>query len=125
MKPVFGISLMVMGVLMAATIGMSVGHGLGLLWDAITSHREPTVTIPPRANCSESGDVLPGQQWRFKRKRKGPWPSKEDMLPVTVVDVKDGWVRYDDWPAGKYTFSDGREEIQYFTQLYECVPPSP
>jgi hypothetical protein len=125
MKPVFGISLMAMGFLMALTIGIGLGHGIGVLWDAILSRMEPTVTIPPRANCSDSGDVLPGQQWRYKTTPKGPWPTEVDRHPVTVVDVQDGWVRYDNWPAGQGTFSDGRDEIKYFTKSHECVPLTP
>jgi hypothetical protein len=88
------------------------------------SHDKPNVPIPPRANCSSSGDVIPGQQWRLNIPHEGPWQARE-MRPVTVVDVKDGWVRYDHWPAGKYYFSDTRREIRAFTEAFTCVPLTP
>lgn len=51
----------------------------------------------------------PGQQWAHPK--GGPWPGHE--TPVTIVDVRDGWVRYDH-PAA----ADQRSEAAWFCRYY-------
>lgn len=54
-----------------------------------------------------------GSKWTFKSD-KSPWPEK-DARPVTVLDCKDGWVRYD---MG-FIFTDERMKIGSFLYCYK------
>jgi hypothetical protein len=53
----------------------------------------------------------PGERWVFVEKQ-GPWPSKK-YPAVLIVDVREGWVRYD-----MSTFKDQRMELDIFARLY-------
>jgi hypothetical protein len=56
----------------------------------------------------------PGERWAFVDKQ-GPWPSK-DYSPVVIVDVREGWVRYD-----MTMFKDQRMKVDLFTRMYRPV----
>ena len=56
----------------------------------------------------------PGERWAFMDKQ-GPWPSKE-FTPVVILDVRDGWVRYD-----MSIFKDQRMELDLFARMYRPV----
>ena len=58
----------------------------------------------------------PGEKWYFKDNCQGPWP-KEDVPHVTIVDVKEGWVRYD----MRY-FKDQRLKLWQFKWMYKKCP---
>jgi hypothetical protein len=58
-------------------------------------------------------EISAGQQWRLQD--ASPWPNPH--TPVTVVDVRDGWVRYDMTHA-----KDQRRKLDDFLNLYEIVP---
>lgn len=58
----------------------------------------------------------PGETWQWKGEaNQGPWPSKQGGC-VTVVDVKDGWVRYD-----MAFFEDCRLREDAFRRMYRHV----
>lgn len=57
----------------------------------------------------------PGQKWAFRDDCKGPWPAR-GCLPVTILDVRDGWVRYD-----MYAFKDQRMKLDNFARMYRRV----
>lgn len=56
----------------------------------------------------------PGERWAFMNKQ-GPWPNK-DYAPVVILDVRDGWVRYD-----MSVLKDQRMELDFFVRLYRPV----
>lgn len=56
----------------------------------------------------------PGERWAFQGKQ-GPWPNKEHR-PVVILDVRDGWVRYD-----MEVFKDQRMELDLFARMYRPV----
>lgn len=60
----------------------------------------------------EDPDPLPGEKWIYwpANERKGDPFSPPAGRPVTVLDVKAGWVRYD--------LSDSRRPIKMFKWLY-------
>ena len=57
----------------------------------------------------------PGDSWAFMDKQKGPWPSKE-YTPVVILDVRDGWVRYD-----MIMVKDQRMKLDLFARMYRPV----
>lgn len=57
----------------------------------------------------------PGEKWRFLDGAEGPWP-KDHYAPVTVSDVRDGWVRYD-----MSAFKDQRLRLDSFVRMYRKV----
>jgi len=61
-----------------------------------------------------------GQQWALKSSIKdgSPWPVTKKILPVTILEVRDGWVRYS---FGGHTSSDERLEEKIFTSIYQFV----
>lgn len=59
--------------------------------------------------------IVSGQVWRLSDARC-PWPS--DVL-VTVLAVRDGWVRYSPTPGNGSNFS---ADVAFFTKYYERVP---
>lgn len=60
---------------------------------------------------------VPGEKWVLKGDLDGPWPSDKDYLPVDILDVKKGWVRY----AMGSTFPDCRMRIKTFTSIYRAL----
>jgi hypothetical protein len=56
--------------------------------------------------------IAAGQQWAIPR--GGPWPGT--FPPVTVLDVREGWVRFEDSSA-----PDRRMEEPAFRSLYVPV----
>lgn len=54
-----------------------------------------------------------GEKWFFKSNDGSPWPSQ--YFPVTILDVKDGWVRY----SFHSVFTDERHKISTFTNMYQ------
>lgn len=54
----------------------------------------------------------PGERWAFMDKQDGPWPSKE-YAPVVILEVRDGWVRYE--MSG---FKDQRMKLDLFERMY-------
>lgn len=57
-----------------------------------------------------------GEQWIFVPADSGPWPV-ENGVTVDILDVKDGWVRYD---MGRI-FRDERRTVETFTRMYRKV----
>jgi len=55
----------------------------------------------------------PGELWELTD--DSPWP--KNVPPVTVLAVKDGWVRYDMPPL----FMDQRMELKDFLRMYKKV----
>jgi hypothetical protein len=65
-------------------------------------------------------DPVPGEQWVFvRRTRPGdPWPAEDaGYLPVLILDVKDGWVRY----GGGCIIKDERAKRCDFMRQYRKV----
>lgn len=63
--------------------------------------------------CREKTPV-PGEKWLFQGVHNDPWGPK-DYRPVTILDVKAGWVRY----SMGYPFDDERKELGLFTSMYQ------
>ena len=61
-------------------------------------------------------EIRIGEKWKLKEGDGSPWPTKE-FPPVTILDVKEGWVRYEIGDA----FPDNRMGIKEFTRIYEQV----
>lgn len=56
-----------------------------------------------------------GSKWFFVGRDKSPWRnSDKGAFSITILDVKDGWVRY----AHKALFTDERLEIDIFLSIY-------
>jgi hypothetical protein len=64
--------------------------------------------------------ILKGQTWVMKAGDKSPWPRQESLTEVTVIDVKDGWVRYYR-PAFMTLVTDGDERLEESSFRY-CYP---
>lgn len=60
----------------------------------------------------------PGSKWYFFPS-DNPWPSK-NFRPITVLDAKDGWVRY---KMSDHLFNDERMELSSFLHCYRPVCP--
>jgi len=59
--------------------------------------------------------IHPGQKWIFSPNDNSPWPPAAGRyLSVTILDVKEGWVRYDMGGA----FRDERMKINSFVIIY-------
>jgi hypothetical protein len=56
----------------------------------------------------------PGETWRLKAAEGDPWGIKEGD-GVTILDVKNGWVRYS---FGPVIFKDERMEMETFVYCY-------
>jgi hypothetical protein len=70
----------------------------------------PIVSSPsPQPKVSE--------KWSLKQTDGDPW-SRKKYDPVTIIDVKDGWVKYS---MGGSFFDDERMEIKTFVKIYEKV----
>lgn len=64
---------------------------------------------------SEDGGALAiGQKWRLKPEADNPWAKRYD--PVIIVDIKDGWVKYD-----MNYFKGETDKISAFLRMYERV----
>jgi hypothetical protein len=59
----------------------------------------------------------PGESWVLKPRSGDPFGSYAAQSPVTVLDVRDGWVRY----KMVAVFRDERCTIQSFVSTYERV----
>jgi hypothetical protein len=62
---------------------------------------------------SKDDPIEPGAKWQLKDD-KSPWPQPTCL--VTILDVKDGWVRY---YMGRM-FPDQRMEEDLFRKIYEA-----
>jgi hypothetical protein len=85
------------------------------LWDRISSLR-----LWIALQLQGDGDVAPvapkpGELWQL-RPKGSPWPEK-NYPPVTILDVKDGWVRYDMVSL----FKDERMRVSAFVGMYRNV----
>ena len=65
----------------------------------------------------EKNKVIPkiGEEWLLSIKDKSPWDTTNKYPPVTILDVKDGWVRY----SFVTIFTDQRMEIESFLGMYK------
>lgn len=61
---------------------------------------------------TQATPIFPGQQWA--KPKDGPWGGY--FPPVTITDVREGWVRYD-MPG----FSDNRMEEIAFRAIYKPI----
>jgi hypothetical protein len=69
-----------------------------------------------QANKVEAPEVpAPGEKWEMFDEGD-PFPSK--YPPVTILNVKDGWVRYS---MGKMFFNDERRTVKSFVLIYRKV----
>jgi hypothetical protein len=73
-------------------------------------------TVQPASELSAQLGPEPGQKWVFIPEQKDPWERKH-YPPVTILDVRDGWVRY----AMQSVFTDERTTIKSFTRMYRRV----
>ena len=89
-------------------MGVALGFVLARIF-ALSSARQPV------AEASSAPSEPAGQRWRLIRSDIGPWPDTKPPFYVTVLDVKDGWVRY---RIGNL-FSDERLPMERFKNLYE------
>jgi len=55
-----------------------------------------------------------GELWYFGKGDGSPWPVKK-YPPVTILDVRDGWVRY----SFASMFLDERKELSWFVANYK------
>lgn len=60
--------------------------------------------------------IAAGELWQFVP-RPDPWGSK-NYPPVRIIDVRDGWVRYD---MGGAVFRDERHPVEAFVGMYRRV----
>lgn len=60
--------------------------------------------------------IAPGQLWAIPK--DGPWGGH--YPPKTIIDVRDGWVRY-----GDEVFRDERMEEVAFLRIYRHVGEAP
>ena len=58
-----------------------------------------------------------GSRWVLKGKNGDPFESKKCSVYSTILDVKDGWVRYK-MGRGNF-FKDNRMEISSFLYIYK------
>lgn len=73
-----------------------------------------------RARLERNGRFpAPGQQWVLHPSKEGPWEPIE-YWPVTILDVRDEWVRYDRGPGSSNR--DGRLQIDSFVEMYSLAP---
>lgn len=74
---------------------------------------KPVIT----GEIDDFSSIAKGQKWVLPSD-KSPWPSK--FKPVTILDVRDGWVRY----AMGSCFSDERKETKEFLSMYKPFAPN-
>lgn len=87
-------------------MGVALGFVLARIF-ALSSARQPV------AEASSEPSEPAGQRWRLVR-NMGPWPDTKPPFYVTVLDVKDGWVRY---RIGDL-FSDERMPTDIFERIF-------
>ena len=58
-----------------------------------------------------------GEVWRMDGEET-PWGSTP-YIDVTILDVKDGWVRYDMGNGNGFLFRDERKELKSFVRMYK------
>jgi len=56
-----------------------------------------------------------GEKWYLKADDGDPW-GRKDYEPVTILDVKDSWVRYK-FPG--HMFQDERMKMSTFVRIYQ------
>jgi len=76
--------------------------------------------IGQKANMTILPNINPGEQWSLHIKSGDPWIQKS-YRPVVILDVKNGWVRYD---MGAEPFRDERKTIADFVGMYKLVTPN-
>ena len=67
-----------------------------------------TLTVLPINDAPKPGETC----WKYLKDADSPWPTLSPV-PIRILDVKDGWVRY--------TIGDGSPDvlkIQSFTRMY-------
>lgn len=89
-----------------------VALGIVLLVLVLTGDRLASrLILGPRAGAVPS----PGAMWALRCDDKSPWPSKR-YCAVKILDVRDGWVRYD--------LFDSRLKVDDFVRMYRPVLPA-
>ena len=66
-------------------------------------------------------EIRSGQKWVLEGRYLSdgsPWPLKQ-INSITILDYKDGWVRYD---CGSRPFNDERMEEDRFRSIYTLYP---
>ncbi len=61
-------------------------------------------------------EIKAGELWLFQP-APDPWGEKK-YSPVKIIDVRDGWVRYD---MGGFVFRDERRPAKTFVSMYRRV----
>lgn len=91
----------------------------GLVVGALFTHIKP-FQRKQDTKQAPSGDVgsgpQPGERWALHID-DGPWGAKK-YPPVLILDVKDGWVRYQ---MSASMFSDERKRESDFVSMYKRV----
>ena len=62
-------------------------------------------------------NIEPGQEWLLHDRESGPWESTRFNVPVKILDVKSGWVRY----FINEVYPDERMKIGTFVRVYRKV----
>jgi hypothetical protein len=71
-------------------------------------------TLFKRTAAPAADSPVAGERWVLSPSDGSPWPVATVCIPVTILDVRDGWVRYycDDM------FPDNRKTITDFVSLF-------
>lgn len=59
-----------------------------------------------------------GEVWRLKGEDGDPFPPKDGVCDVVILDYKDGWVRY----SMNRVFKDNRMQEDSFRRCYRKLP---
>ena len=65
-------------------------------------------------------EIAAGQRWILCLSTSDPWGMKP-YRPVMILDVRDGWVRYDMGPG---PFRDERKTVVEFVGMYRLATPN-
>jgi hypothetical protein len=68
---------------------------------------------PKSMEVARTDEIAAGQKWVLSESDGSPWP-REKYAPVTILDAKDGWVRY----SMGGLFKDQRMPESTFRDMY-------
>lgn len=87
---------------------------LGLAVSALASALFPA-RVPKDDEDAEAQPPVAGEQWFLTD--GSPWP-KLPKVPATILDARDGWVRYRLGRVGG-AYDDQRMELEMFLRIYK------
>ena len=82
------------------------GTGQTLVFDRLPLNKRPVPT--------------PGQTWIFENRDGSPWAKTTPSFKATILDVKQGWVRYA--IVGNSLLSDERATVNDFRHMFYPSP---